>query len=128
MAGSRNVLVVEDDASIRDLYKMALANNGFAVEAVDSSDELFAKLKSFHPDYIFLDVMLPGMSGLEVLKELRTNPVHGCTDAKIVVLTNLAQRSVADNAMDNGADGFVIKADLLPKDLAKIIESLEEDV
>lgn len=128
MAGSRNVLVVEDDTSIRNMYKMALANNGFAVEAADSSDELFEKLKSFRPDCIFLDVMLPGMSGLEILKELRTNPAHGCTDAKIVVLTNLAQRSVADNAMDNGADGFVIKADLLPKDLAKIIESLEEEV
>ena len=127
MAGLRNVLVVEDDASIRDLYRMALANNEYVVEVADSADEFYAKLEHFHPDCIFLDVMLPGKSGLEVLKDLRTNPEHGCMDTKIVVLTNLAQRSVADNAMDNGADGFIIKADVLPKDLPKVIESLEEE-
>ena len=127
MAGLKNVLVVEDDASIRDLYRMALANNQFVVEVADGAAELYTKLEFFHPDCIFLDVMLPGVSGLEVLKELRTNPARGCIDAKIVVLTNLAQRSVADNAMENGADGFIIKADVLPKDLPKVIESLEEE-
>lgn len=127
MAGLRNVLVVEDDASIRDLYRMALANNAYIVDVADSADELYAKLEVFHPDCLFIDVMLPGTSGLEILKELRTNPARGCMNAKIVVLTNLAQRSVADNAMDNGADGFIIKADVLPKDLPKIIESLEDE-
>ena len=127
MAGSRNVLVVEDDASIRDLYKMALANANYSVEAADSAEELFVKLETFHPEVILLDVMLPGTSGLEILKELRTNPARGCMEAKIVVLTNLAQRAVADNAMDNGADGFIIKADILPKDLPRVIESLEEE-
>lgn len=127
MAGSKNVLVVEDDASIRDLYKMALANSGYTVEVADNADELFAKLQVFHPDFLFLDVMLPGMSGLEILRELRTKSTYGCMDARIIVLTNLAQRSVADNAMDNGADGFIIKADLLPKDLTVIIESFEEE-
>lgn len=127
MAGLKNVLIVEDDASIRDLYRMTLANNEYMVEVADSADELYAKLEVFHPDCLFLDVMLPGTSGLEALKELRTNPARGCMDAKIIVLTNLAQRSVADNAMENGADGFIIKADVLPNDLPKIIESLEED-
>lgn len=106
---------------------MALANNEYAVEVADSADELYAKLEVFHPDCLFIDVMLPGTSGLEVLKELRTNPARGCIDSKIIVLTNLAQRSVADNAMENGADGFIIKADVLPKDLPKVIESLEEE-
>ena len=106
---------------------MALANSGYVVEAADSAEELYAKLENFKPDCIFLDVMLPGTSGLEVLKELRTNPSLGCVGIYIVVLTNLAQRSVADNAMENGADGFIIKADILPRDLPKVIESLEED-
>lgn len=128
MVGLRNVLVIEDDASIRDLYKITLANAHFNVEVADSAKELYAKLEKFKPDCLFLDVMLPGTSGLEVLKELRTNPARGCMNAKIIVMTNLAQRSVADNAMDNGADGFIIKADILPKDLPRVIESLEEDV
>ncbi len=127
MAGLRNILVVEDDPSIRDMYRMALANAQYAVEVADSAAELYAELEHFQPDVVLLDVMLPNTSGLEVLKELRTNPARGCIDAKIVVLTNLAQRSVADNAMENGADGFIIKADILPKDLDKVIKSLEEE-
>ena len=127
MAGLKNVLVVEDDAMIRDLYKMALANADYSVEVADSADELYAKLTRFKPDILFVDVMLPGTSGLEILKELRTNPERNCMNAKIVVLTNLAQRTVADNAMNNGADGYIIKADILPKDLPKVIYSLEED-
>ncbi len=109
------------------MYKMVLANNHYMVETADGADEMYVKLELFRPDVIFLDVMLPGISGLEILKELRTNPAHGCQTAKIVVLTNLAQRSIADNAMDNGADGFIIKADILPKDLPKVIMSLEEE-
>lgn len=112
---------------IRDLYKMALANAEYTVEVADSADELYSKLARFKPDVMFLDVMLPGTSGLQVLKELRSNPKFDCTDIKIVVLTNLAQRTVADNAMNNGADGYIIKADILPKDLPKVIESLEEE-
>ncbi len=127
MAGLRNVLLVEDDPMIRDLYRMALANEQYTVEVADSIEEVYTKLTQFHPDVIFLDVMLPGVSGLQILKELRTNPVHNCVNAKIIVLTNLAQRSVADNAMNNGADGFIIKADILPKDLPRVIRSLEED-
>jgi DNA-binding response OmpR family regulator len=127
VAGLKNILVIEDDPSIREMYRLALSNQQYDVEVADSADEMYAKLKDFKPDCIFLDVMLPNTSGLEILTELRSNEELGCTHAKIVVLTNLAQRSVADNAMENGADGFIIKAEILPKDLAKVIESLEEE-
>ncbi|MDB5183326.1 MAG: Response regulator receiver protein [Candidatus Saccharibacteria bacterium] len=127
MAGLKNVLLVEDEPMIRDLYRIALADSGYTVEVADNADEAFTKLGKFQPDCIFLDVMLPGTSGLEILTELRSNPAHGCMDAKIVILTNLAQRSVADNAMEHGADGYVIKADIFPRDLPKVIKSLEEE-
>lgn len=124
MAGSRNVLLIEDEPMLRALYRKALIKNQYTVEEAADAEGAYSKLSDFKPNYIFLDIMLPGKSGLEVLQELRTNPVHGCTDAKIVILTNLAQRSVADNAMEHGADGYIIKADILPTDLPEIIESL----
>lgn len=129
MAGSKNIIIVEDDPMIRDMYRLSLANSKYVVEIADSAEELHAKLENFYPDVVFLDVMLPGLSGLQILEELRTDPKYHCTDAtktKIVILTNLAQRSVADNAMENGADGVIIKADILPRDLPTIITSLEE--
>src|ERR1700722_18972694 len=127
MAGLRNVMIVEDDVMIREVYRTALVLAHYTVDEAENVDELYVKLKTFHPDCIFLDIMLPGVSGLEILKELRSNPAHGCTNTKIVVLTNLGQRSVADSAMEGGADGFIIKADILPKEIPKVIDSLEED-
>ncbi|MHB1865343.1 MAG: response regulator transcription factor [Candidatus Saccharimonadales bacterium] len=119
-------MLVEDEAMIRQLYRTALIKADFNVAEAEDVNELYTKLRDFHPDVVFLDIMLPGVSGLEILKELRNNPAHGCTEAKIIILTNIGQRSIADNATENGADGFIIKADILPKDLVEVIHSLEK--
>ncbi len=126
MAGLQNVLLVEDDVMIRDLYLTTLVRNGFKVEVAGNSEEAFAKLKTFHPDVIFLDIMLPGYSGIDILKELRTNPQHGSQHAKVIMLTNLAQEDLIDKAMRLGASGYVVKADILPNDLLGIISSLNQ--
>jgi CheY-like chemotaxis protein len=126
MDGSRKILLVEDNVMIRDLYRIALVDKQYTIEVAGEAEAAYQKIADFHPDCILLDIMLPGVSGLEILSELRTNPVHGCQDTKIVVLTNLAQRSATDNAIANGADGYIVKADILPKDLPAIIESLFE--
>jgi two-component system alkaline phosphatase synthesis response regulator PhoP len=124
MAGLKNVLIVEDDVMIRELYRSTLVDDHYRVEVAGDATELYKKLESFHPECVLLDIMLPGISGLEILKELRNNPKYGCQQAKIIMLTNLAQRSVSDSATESGADGFILKVDILPKDLRKIIASL----
>ena len=127
MAGLKNILLVEDDAMIREMYRLALVTGHFKVELAGDANEAFSKLATFHPDCILLDVMLPGMSGLEILKELRTDPKHGCQHTKIVVLTNLAERSVTDKAIEGGADAYIVKTDIVPRDLRTIIPSLEDE-
>jgi DNA-binding response OmpR family regulator len=126
VAGLRKILIVEDDPMIRDMYRIALVSKQYSVEVASDADVAYKKVSVFKPDCIFLDIMLPGVSGLEILNELRTNPVYNCQKVKIVILTNLAQASVSENAIANGADGFIIKADILPKDLPSVVQSLEE--
>lgn len=126
MAGSKKILLVEDDVMIRELYRTTLINSQYIVDVAVNSDEVFRKLQNFKPDVILLDIMLPGLSGLDILKELRTNPAHGCQKTSIIVLTNLAERSVTDSAIETGADGYIIKSDILPADLPIIISSLDE--
>lgn len=126
MDGSRRVLIIEDNAMIRDLYRIALVNDQFTVDIAGDAAVAYQKVLAFKPNYILLDVMLPEVSGLEILKELRTNPTYQCQKTKIVILTNLAQRSATDNAMANGADGYIIKSDILPKDLSAVIRSLDD--
>ncbi len=127
MAGLKNVLIVEDDVMIRDLYRIALVEADYVVEVAGNVEEVYQKLDVFRPDCVLLDIMLPGTSGLEILQELKTNEARGCTNAKIIMITNLAQRSTVDNALQAGAEGYIIKADILPKDLPKVIASLEEE-
>ncbi|MEI7682902.1 MAG: response regulator [Candidatus Saccharibacteria bacterium] len=127
MAGLRKILLVEDDVMIRDLYRIALVDKQYSVEVARDALGAYEIIKAYHPDCILLDIMLPGVSGLEILKELRTNPVYGCQNTKILVVTNLAQRSATENALANGADGYIIKADILPKDLPAVITSLEKE-
>jgi DNA-binding response OmpR family regulator len=126
VAGLRKILIVEDDPMIRDMYRTALVEKQYVVDIAGDSEIAYQKVRSFKPDVVFLDIMLPGVSGLEILKELRTNPIYNCQNVKIVILTNLAQNSVSENAIANGADGFIIKADILPKDLPTVVLSLEE--
>jgi len=126
MAGLQNILLVEDDVMIRELYNTTLVRNGFRVEGAGNSEEAFAKLKTFHADVIFLDIMLPGYSGIDILKELRTDPQYGSQQTKIMMLTNLVQEDLIDKAMKLGANGYVVKADILPNDLLNIISSLEQ--
>jgi DNA-binding response OmpR family regulator len=126
MGGLKKILIVEDNVMIRDMYRIALIDKGYFVEIASDADSTYQKVNEFHPDCILLDIMLPGVSGLEILKELRTNIAHGCSETKIIILTNLAQRSVAESAIANGADGYVVKVDILPKDLHYLIKSLED--
>jgi DNA-binding response OmpR family regulator len=126
MAGLKNVIIVEDDAMIRELYVTVLVDSGYNIETAISADELYQKLVNFHADCILLDLMLPGVSGLEILQELKSNPAHNAQTAKIVLLTNMSQGNVRDNAIKSGADAYVIKADILPTELPKIISSLED--
>lgn len=126
MAGLKNVLLVEDDPMIREMYRIALVNGHYKVELAGDADEAFKKLVNYHPDCVLLDVMLPGISGLDILKELRSDPKHNSQHAKIVVLTNLAERSVTDKAIEGGADAYIVKTDIVPRDLLTIIASLEK--
>jgi len=68
--------------------------------------------------------MLPGgKSGLDALMALRTNPVYGCTDTPIVMLTNLGLTEKLQKAWEEYADGYVIKAEIVPHQLPEIVES-----
>ncbi len=123
MAGSLSVLLVEDDILIRDLYRETLVRAGYKVEVAGDATETYLKLKSFHADVIMLDIILPGESGITILQRLRKQ--KELDDTHIIMVTNLAQASLAKEAMANRADGYVIKAEIQPKDLIRIIEELE---
>lgn len=123
MAGSSKILLVEDNADIIQLYARVLEQR-YELQTATTVDEALAKVTTYRPDVILLDVMLPGgKSGLDALMLLRTNPAYGCVDVPIVMMTNLGLTGQLQRAWEEYADGYVIKAEILPTQLPEIVDS-----
>ena len=107
MEGIRVIYCVEDDDSIRELMLYALRASGFEAEGFRDSVGLFDALSHAQPQLIMLDIMLPGMDGIEILKALRGNP----TTARIPVIIASARGTEYDKVvgLDLGADDYLAK-------------------
>lgn len=101
------IYCVEDDASIRELMLYALRSSGFEAEGFSDSTGLFAAPDVTSPQLILLDIMLPGMDGIEMLKQLRRSPAT----AQIPVIMASAKGTEYDKvaALDLGADDYLAK-------------------
>jgi CheY-like chemotaxis protein len=112
------ILVCDDDPSLRELVRAVLGSAYRFVEASDGTEAL-QLAREARPDLIVLDVMLPGLSGIEVLEEIRTDPeLH---DLKVVVITAWSHAEV--EAQVAGADRFVSKP-FDPDELSRAVEEL----
>lgn len=124
MAGSKHILLVEDEKLISEMYGRVLENSGFSVDYAFGGQDGIDKAGKKPYDLILLDIMMPGISGIDVLKSLRGDDGKGLKDTRIVILTNLAQDKASRQALEAKADGYLIKADVVPSKLIKIIEDL----
>ncbi len=100
------VLVVDDDTLMREVLKAILRDEGFAVagEAKDGQSAI-ALVESSQPDAVFLDVNMPGISGLETLKVLRER----FPQVRVIMVTGDASMETVREAVSHGAIGFIIK-------------------
>lgn len=115
------VLLVEDDAMVREAYEEALRGAGFELTvAVDGEDGL-EKAKKGGFNIIFLDVMMPKLDGLGMLKRLGEEP-PAIKNGPIWLLTNLSHDPVISQALDLGAAGAIIKSDIDPGQLIEAVK------
>jgi CheY-like chemotaxis protein len=84
-----SILVVEDDAPTREMYRTALKRNGYTVTAVDDGLAALHSIESQHPDVVVLDMALPRLGGRDVLRELRANPATRAIPIIIVTGTDV---------------------------------------
>jgi two-component system, OmpR family, alkaline phosphatase synthesis response regulator PhoP len=115
---SKKVLVVDDDAKTAELVKLYLKRDGYnVIVAYDGVDGL-RMAREGHPDIVVLDIMLPGMSGLEVCRTLRSE-----TDVPIIMLTARTTENDKLIGLDSGADDYVTKP-FSPRELAARVRAI----
>src|SRR3989344_5414116 len=109
---SKKILLVEDEDFIRELYVRQLTKQGFQVKsAVDGQSGLnMLKIEPF--DLLLLDIMLPGMNGLQLLREFKTQNPN--SPMITILLTNLGQEAVIKEGFELGAQAYLIKASYTP--------------
>ena len=105
---SRAIVVVEDDGSIREMLRYYFQSVGFAVRPYESGEAMFeGEAGQGLPDLFILDIMLPGMDGLEILRRLRQEPRTG--DTPVIMLTARSAELDRVSGLENGADDYVVK-------------------
>lgn len=122
----KKILIVEDYADIANIYKFLLEKRDYKVEVAKNGREALDKAKSFAPDVVLLDIMIPDIDGLQVLKTIRTSPDYADNQPAVLITSNVLQQDISDKAALNGADGYVVKAKLENNELVKTIEELLE--
>ena len=99
-----SILLVEDDASVREAVALALEGDGHRVETAVSGEEALSRWRQFHPDLVLLDVMLPGTDGFEVCRQIRRDD-----QVPIVILTARSDPIDVVVGLESGADDYVTK-------------------
>ncbi|EKE19340.1 MAG: GAF sensor hybrid histidine kinase [uncultured bacterium] len=117
------ILLVEDDQMIADIFKKKFESAGFEVVNAVTGREVLKYASEEKFDLILLDLVLPELSGMDVLKELRSNPVYD-NDLKVVVLSNLNKTEHETEAKKNGANGFIGKTQYTPSELVDEVKRL----
>lgn len=115
------ILIVDDEAGVRALVRMTLDTGEYQILEAQRGAEALQLARQHRPDLVLLDVMLPDMSGLEVCRNIKTDPALASTT--VVMLTARAQTTDLGDAEDAGADGYFTKP-FSPIALTRKVESV----
>lgn len=116
------LLIIEDDELIQRMYKQVFEMRGHQVSIANNGEEGLEQAKAVKPTLILLDIMMPRMNGLDMLKRIKALP--GLAHIPIMILTNLMGAADAQTALTNGALKYVIKSDYTPQEVGDIVENL----
>lgn len=122
----KKILVIEDETVMRESLEDVLANNDYEVKTACDGEEGIELIKSFSPDLILLDIILPKKDGFEVLQSLKSADEENKINIPVILLTNISGMESVQKALDLGATTYLVKADYqLNEILEKIKETLE---
>jgi len=118
------ILCIEDEHFISELYSRALTKAGYQVDVQLDGQKGMAAAQTDQYDIILLDLMIPNITGIEVLRTLRDPKKTPKMHAKIIITTNLEQREDVRADIEQQADGYLVKAEITPHELVEFLSHL----
>jgi len=118
----KNILLVEDDIFLVDIYKKKFSEAGFNVDVADDGEMALEKVKEIKPDIVLLDIILPNFDGWEILQKIRAD--QELKNVKVIMLSNLGQKEEVEKGIAMGATKYLIKAHFTPSEVVKEIENI----
>lgn len=121
------IAIIEDDALLAQMYAQKFKKDGFEVVAADDGKKGLALIKQEKPSLILLDIMMPEMNGLEVLRAVKDDPDGEINSIPVILLTNLARgKEDVNRGLELGAVTYLVKSKVKPPEVvAKVKEVLE---
>jgi len=123
MTGGR-ILLVEDDRLLRRACEVSLRQRGFVVTTAADGEEALRKVRAEVPDLILLDLLMPKMTGTEVLKALRAE--EATKEIRVLILSNSSREQDVEEIKTLGVSGYFVKADLSLQELGDMVARLLE--
>lgn len=114
------VAIIEDDQAIAQMYRFKFEAEGFEVQTAENGRLGLELAEKMQPDIILLDLMMPEMTGDEMLQKLRATP-WGKT-VKVIILTNMGEQEIPDGLRELGISGLILKADMTPRQVADVVK------
>jgi DNA-binding response OmpR family regulator len=114
------IAIIEDDATINQMYRMKFEADGFEVQLASDGERGVALVQSFKPDLILLDMQMPVKDGVEALKEIRA--AEWGKNIPVIVLTNLGKEESPKELQDLNVSSYIVKADLTPSQVVERVK------
>lgn len=114
------IAIVEDDVAISQMYRFKFEAEGFEVQVAENGQLGLDLIKTMQPDIVLLDMMMPVMTGDQVLEKLRAS--EWGRDIKVIVLTNMGEQELPAQLEKLGVSGVILKADMTPRQVADLVK------
>jgi DNA-binding response OmpR family regulator len=121
----RSILCIEDEHFISELYERSLKKAGYNVTVISDGEEALRAAQANSYDIILLDLMIPNLTGIEILRILRDPTRLPPISSKIIIITNLEQRQDVRADIEKQADGYLVKAELTPHELVDFVNTIK---
>lgn len=118
---AEKILVIEDDQFLRELYEELLKGEGYSVELAEDGEEGLSKFLEGGYSLVLLDIMLPKIDGLEILRKAKDSKPKK-ENGPVVLLTNLGQDSIIKEGFSLGASGYLVKSAMNPDQVLKEVK------